>query len=52
MFNKKDLIEGFCDGCCYDNNPNPVLNCNKVKCCYLVRKECILVNGVVIEKID
>lgn len=25
----------FCEGCCYNNNKNPVFNCNKVNCCYL-----------------
>ena len=36
--------ESFSDGCCYNNNPRPELNCNKVKCCYLVRHECILMD--------
>lgn len=44
--------EKFCDGCCYNDNPRPELNCNKVKCCYLVKRECILVDGVVMYKED
>lgn len=48
MYNQKlELEEGFCDGCCYNNSPKPELRCSKVKCCYLVRDECILVDGVV-----
>lgn len=39
------LPEGFCEGCCYDNQPKPELNCDKVKCCYLVEKYCILMDG-------
>lgn len=38
----KPIDESFCDECCYDDNPRPELRCNKVKCCYLVKKECIL----------
>ena len=34
--------EEFCNGCCYNNNPRPELNCRKIKCCYLVEAECIL----------
>ena len=53
-FNKNNytsvIDDEFCDGCCYNNNPNPNLNCNRVKCCYLVRDECILVDGVVMLK--
>lgn len=43
----KKVPKGFCKGCCYDNNPREELNCNKVQCCYLVRKHCILVDGYV-----
>lgn len=53
--NVKDNIripDGFCDGCCYNNNPKPEFNCNKIKCCYLVKHECILVDGYVIYKYD
>ena len=42
---KLKIPEGFCDGCCYDNNPNEKLNCNKIKCCYLVKHECMLIDG-------
>jgi len=43
MYKKKLVLEdGFCDECCYDNNPRPELNCKKVKCCYLVDDNCIL----------
>jgi hypothetical protein len=40
----------FCDECCYDDNPHEELRCKKVKCCYLVRNECILIDGVVMLK--
>lgn len=36
------LPEGFCDGCCYNNNPKPELRCKKIKCCYLVSEVCII----------
>lgn len=39
---KYKINKEFCDGCCYNNNPKPELNCKKIKCCYLVRRECIL----------
>ncbi len=38
----KPVNEEFCDGCCYNNNDDPNLNCDKRKCCYLVKEECIL----------
>lgn len=49
---KLRLPDGFCDGCCYNNNPKPELNCKKIKCCYLVKRECILINGCVYPVID
>ena len=39
---KNRLDEKFCEGCCYNNNPNPQYNCKKIVCCFLVRNECIL----------
>ena len=42
--------EQFCDGCCYNNNPKPELNCKKIKCCYLVRNECMLLDGYIVYK--
>lgn len=43
MFERKLILDDdFCDGCCYNNNPRPELRCNKIKCCYLVKNECIL----------
>ena len=45
MDNQKQVKYDFCDGYCYDDNPISELNCNKVKCCYLVHEECILING-------
>ncbi len=45
------LDENFCDGCCYNNNSDPNFNCKKIKCCYLVRNECILTDeGYVVYK--
>ena len=44
------LDDEFCDGCCYNDNHNPSLECNRVKCCYLVKDDCILVDGVVMLK--
>ena len=41
------IDECFCDECCYDNNPKPELNCSKIKCCYLVKNKCVLINGVI-----
>lgn len=48
---KLKLPEGFCDGCCYNNNPKTELNCNKIRCCYLVKYECILVDGYIVKNI-
>lgn len=48
--NDKPTDEEFCDGCCYNDNPNPNLNCRKIKCCYLVRTECILKDGYIVYK--
>lgn len=39
---QEDLPEGFCEECYYNNQSKPELNCDKIKCCYLVRKECII----------
>ena len=38
----KLVEDGFCDGCCYEDNPRPELKCKKTKCCYLVHDECII----------
>ena len=40
--NKKEKVEEFCDGCCYNNHPQAELECDMVKCCYLVKKKCII----------
>ena len=56
MFKEKNKLmdspvdEEFCDGCCYNDNPNSELRCSKVKCCYLVRNECLLVDGYIVYK--
>ncbi|MDO5849329.1 MAG: hypothetical protein Q4P18_07325 [Methanobrevibacter sp.] len=34
MMNKQD-----CDGCCYNNNPQKELNCNRIVCCYAYMKK-------------
>ena len=52
MSEKLKLPKGFCDECCYNNNPKPELNCDKVKCCYLVKNNCILVGGYVVHKYE
>lgn len=36
------LPPGFCDECCYDDNPRQELKCKKIKCCYLVDNECLI----------
>lgn len=48
---KEILTDEFCDGCCYNDNPNPHYRCKRIKCCYLVHEECMLVDGYVIKKI-
>ena len=45
---KINIPTDFCDGCCYNENLNEKLKCNKVQCCYLVRKHCILKDGYII----
>lgn len=44
-FNNSDKPE-FCNGCCYRHTCSHELE----KCCYLVRSECILVDGYVMMK--
>lgn len=46
----KPVDEKFCDGCCYNDNPLPELKCKKTKCCYLIKDECMLIEGVVMPK--
>ncbi len=45
MVKELKLPQGFCDECCYDDNPRPELKCKKIKCCYFVKNECLISNN-------
>ena len=46
MINKQDNYNEFCDGCCQRKTCSHDLE----KCCYLVKKECILKDGYILYK--